>query len=203
MQPVVAQTYKVDSRIDPRQERTRQAVLAAAIELLGEGGLEAATVNAVATRAGVNKTTIYRNWPDGTGFVYESLAELAYAPPNPDLGDLRADLCSLFTGLALAMQRPPWDKLLPSLLASSSHNEHTARFHANLVRGRRDAAVQLIKRDQQRTGEQLSMAPRDLVESIAATIFYRVLMTKETVTKGDVGRLIDRALQEQRPPNNG
>jgi AcrR family transcriptional regulator len=194
MQHMVAQVTELDARLDPRQERTRQAVLTAAAELLGEGGLEAATVNAVAARAGVNKTTIYRNWPDGVGFVFESLAELAYAPPNPDLGDLRSDLCSLFTGLAVAMQQPPWDKLLPSLLAGSSHDERTAMFHADFVRGRRDAAAQLIKRNEQRTGEKFTIGSKDLIESIAAPIFYRVLMTKEVVTKRDISRLVDRAL---------
>ena len=47
----------------PRSERARLAILEAAADLLVEGGLGAATIEAVAARAGVSKVTIYKWWP--------------------------------------------------------------------------------------------------------------------------------------------
>jgi len=47
----------------PRSERARQAILAAAGDLMLSGGLGAATMEAIAARAGVGKATIYKWWP--------------------------------------------------------------------------------------------------------------------------------------------
>ena len=48
---------------DPRVARSRAAVLAATVDLLGELGHAGTTVEAIAERSGVAKTTIYRHWP--------------------------------------------------------------------------------------------------------------------------------------------
>jgi AcrR family transcriptional regulator len=47
----------------PRSEKARQAILAAAGDLMLSGGLGAATMDAIAARAGVGKATIYKWWP--------------------------------------------------------------------------------------------------------------------------------------------
>src|SRR5439155_10144682 len=47
----------------PRSEAARRAILAAAGELMLSGGLAAATMDAIAARAGVSKATIYKWWP--------------------------------------------------------------------------------------------------------------------------------------------
>src|ERR1700749_4964776 len=47
----------------PRSERARLAILAAAGELMLEGGVNAASMEAIAARAGVSKATIYKWWP--------------------------------------------------------------------------------------------------------------------------------------------
>ena len=47
----------------PRSEKARQAILAAAGDLMLSGGLPAATMDAIAARAGVSKATVYKWWP--------------------------------------------------------------------------------------------------------------------------------------------
>ena len=49
----------------PRDPRRREAILLAAMSLIGEVGYDRATVEAIAHRAGVSKPTIYRRWPGG------------------------------------------------------------------------------------------------------------------------------------------
>src|SRR6185312_1951178 len=75
-----------------RNERSRRAVLDAALELLSETGYAALTVEAIAARAGVGKQTIYRWWPGRGAVILDALAEAGPPPPLPDTGDLRADL---------------------------------------------------------------------------------------------------------------
>ena len=48
--------------VTSRSERTEAAILAATRDLLAEGGVRELTVEGVAARSGVAKTTIYRRW---------------------------------------------------------------------------------------------------------------------------------------------
>ncbi|QDP97876.1 TetR/AcrR family transcriptional regulator [Microlunatus elymi] len=79
-----------------RSESSRKAILAATEELCRENGYRKLTIEAIAARAGVGKTTIYRWWPSRGAIVLELLDETATvgtAPPNT--GDLAADLRAL------------------------------------------------------------------------------------------------------------
>src|SRR3954454_17804776 len=81
------------SRPGGRSERVRSSVLAAAQELLAEGGYDALRVEDVASRAGVHKTTVYRRWPtkaDLVMAVVEGRSEERV--PVPDTGSLEDDL---------------------------------------------------------------------------------------------------------------
>ena len=72
---------------DPRLERTRRAVLEAALDLLTEHGYGEVTIEAVAARSGVAKSTIYRHWPGGrTDLVRDAFHELKPPPIAPTDG---------------------------------------------------------------------------------------------------------------------
>src|SRR5215208_5862130 len=78
-----------------RNQRSRQAILSATADLLGEVGYTKLTVEAIAARAGVGKQTIYRWWPDKGALVLDAYLALVGAEQDltvPDSGDLEADL---------------------------------------------------------------------------------------------------------------
>jgi AcrR family transcriptional regulator len=66
---VVAQPLAPRKRPGGRSTRVRRAVFDATLELLADGGLASLSIEAIADRAGVNKTTIYRNWPTKTALL--------------------------------------------------------------------------------------------------------------------------------------
>ncbi|MFI6015598.1 TetR/AcrR family transcriptional regulator [Streptomyces sp. NPDC051243] len=78
-----------EERTDPRQVRSREAMVSAATELLTEGGLEAVTHQAVAARAGVGRATVYRHWPELLGLRLAAL-EAGMPPLSPAPEDVRA-----------------------------------------------------------------------------------------------------------------
>lgn len=55
--------YRPTERTEQRKAEAREAILAAAIDQLAEGGYASATVQAVARRAGVATGTVYRHFP--------------------------------------------------------------------------------------------------------------------------------------------
>lgn len=84
----------------PRSEATHRAILDAAYDILVETGLKSFSIEAVASRAGVARTTIYRRWPDKSLLVNESFLkafqpQLSFTQTESPSDDFRAFLASL------------------------------------------------------------------------------------------------------------
>ncbi|MFJ7213452.1 TetR/AcrR family transcriptional regulator C-terminal ligand-binding domain-containing protein [Amycolatopsis sp. NPDC098790] len=86
-----------------RTARVRRRVLEAAAELIARDGIGGLRYDQVAELAEVNKTSVYRNWPDRTRLVADALATFgADAAPLHDTGDIDADLVDYLEALAAA-----------------------------------------------------------------------------------------------------
>lgn len=112
----------------PRSAEADRAILDAAGTLLAERGLSAMSIEEVAARAGVAKTTIYRRWPskgllalDAFMIMFRSLQ------PPVDSGSLREDLLSALHAWVRAVRTTPAGRLLASLIAEAQHD---AELHA-------------------------------------------------------------------------
>ncbi|MEU1660098.1 MULTISPECIES: TetR/AcrR family transcriptional regulator [Streptomyces] len=75
-----------------RSARVQAAVHQAVIDLAGERAVTQLTIPAVAERAGVNATTIYRRWGTLQALLAEVAALRGSAAPPSSSGDLRTDL---------------------------------------------------------------------------------------------------------------
>ncbi len=80
-------------RKDPRIAETQRLVKEATLDLIADVGFEGTTIELIAERSGVSRTTIYRHWPDPSTLLLE-----AFTPTGPDqelpplTGDFRTDL---------------------------------------------------------------------------------------------------------------
>ena len=100
-----------------RSAKVTAAVHQAVLDLLAEGA--ALTIPLVATRAGVNPTSVYRRW----GCVQDLLAETALVrfgttAEVPDTGSLRGDLHAWATALVAEAARPEELALLRAAVAA-------------------------------------------------------------------------------------
>ncbi|WP_329116469.1 TetR/AcrR family transcriptional regulator [Streptomyces sp. NBC_01465] len=95
----MAETKTPDS--SRRSERSRRAILEAALALVGEVGYNKLTIEAIAARAGVGKQTIYRWWPSKAAVLLDASIALSGDAQEgeryewsgfPDTGDIAADL---------------------------------------------------------------------------------------------------------------
>lgn len=105
-----------------RTARVRRRILEAATELIASDGIGGLRYDQVARLAEVNKTTVYRNWPDRNALVADALATFgADAAPMHDSGDLDADLVDFLEALAVATASPQGRSLL-NVVASAREN---------------------------------------------------------------------------------
>ena len=111
----------------PRSEEADRAILRAATELLAERGLHGLSIEEVASRAGVAKTTIYRRWHSrGTLALDAFLTEFKALQPLPDTGILRDDLLAALRAWVRAVTRTSAGRILAGLIAEAQHDPELA-----------------------------------------------------------------------------
>ncbi len=180
--------------VDPRVVRSRQAVLAATVELLTEVGLAGVTVEAISHRSGVAKTTIYRHWPVASRLIVDAVHELAEPCADPDTGTLRGDLEEILAGLAHTLTSSPMAKVLPSLIDAAARDEDIAALRQEWTRERRSAFDRAFARGRAR-GEIRADADADVIGAMAAgALFYRRLVSHQPLGPSFVAGVVDAIL---------
>jgi AcrR family transcriptional regulator len=160
-----------------------------------EKGLGAATMEAIATRAGVGKATIYRRWANKDDLFYFVAAQVVDVHEPADTGDLRKDLLSvivpqaefLHTGLPVAV-------LMPTFIAEAARDENIRQLLNKLVDDRRAAAVDAFRRARQRGELRRGVDIETIVDMISGAFSYRWLLRGEPVTTAWARKVLDTAL---------
>ena len=100
----------------PRSDQVDQAILHAASSLLVERGLDAMTIEEVAARAGVGKSSIYRRWPSKAHLVHEAVFPTSDATALPNTGSLAGDVREMVSRTAAVLTSPAARAALPGLV---------------------------------------------------------------------------------------
>src|SRR5262249_49741082 len=107
-------------RVRRRSQQSHQAILAATLALLGDGGYRAATIEGIAARAGVGKQTIYRWWPSRAALVMEAYEQRVVGRElKPDTGSLREDVCLLLVHIGRVFETTSAGAIVTSLAAEA------------------------------------------------------------------------------------
>lgn len=102
---------------DPRVQRSRTKLLAAATELLIEAGPRGVTVDAVAERSGVAKSTLYRHWGSVTEMLVDVMRANVPTMSPPDLtSGFETALRTVMREIASSLSSPEWVRIMPSLV---------------------------------------------------------------------------------------
>jgi AcrR family transcriptional regulator len=129
----------------PRREAARGAIVEATLALLAERGFQAATMDAIAARAGVGKNTIYRRWDSKEELIADALHELATEPDVEEHDDLYTRLLAYLHDQERELADPRVGRLLPGLLGELESNpEFAAAWIDRVVRPRRQAIVEVL-----------------------------------------------------------
>jgi len=101
----------------PRSQSAHRAILDAALDLLAADGYERMTIEAVAARAGVGKTTIYRRWTSKENLVLDAMEDLVSDVHPPDTGSVRDDLVELLTQMQRLLASTRASDVFPRMVA--------------------------------------------------------------------------------------
>ena len=136
-----------ETGVDPRIARTRASVLRAATDLLVEGGTNAVTIDAIVTRSGVAKSTIYRHWDTRDDVLLAVIESCAphIEPPDESLS-FEAALRSLLDQLCRTLGDPEWARVLPALAALRNQDHGIARLEQRIEAKQEDALESVLRR---------------------------------------------------------
>jgi AcrR family transcriptional regulator len=179
------------AKIDERVRRSKEAVLLATHQLLSEAGFGGVSVDAVAQRAGVAKTTIYRHWPSRSALLLDACANLGSKPEAPDTGSLKGDLTVLATDIARRLRSERWAAILPSLIDAAERDAEIADLHARLHAERISAFRAAIERAQGRNEMPRGRDAADVTAAILGPLFYRRWFSRETLDERFVRNLVE------------
>lgn len=127
----------------PRSPQLDATLTEATAQLLAEVGYAATTVNAIAARSGVPKSSLYRRWSSKAELIFAAVVHGADITV-PDTGTLEGDLLELAERIFAALDNPPARAALPGLLADLMTDAGVmARFHHYVI-GTQRALVQLV-----------------------------------------------------------
>ncbi|MEU1483999.1 TetR/AcrR family transcriptional regulator [Streptomyces sp. NPDC005752] len=165
-----------------RGTKMRAAVLAATVTELTRTGYAALTVDGVARRAGVHKTTIYRNWKDSDGLVADALVGHFSADiPIPDTGAVESDLRALARSLVATMTTRAGRALLATVLSDAVRIPRLAEVKHALFVDRFRRAEPVVTRAVERGELPAETDPAELLKALAAPIYFRLVFTGEEV----------------------
>lgn len=166
----------------PMASRRQQEIFATTLELLAERGYDGLTVEGVADRVGVNKTTIYRWWPSKAALLADALLEARTLDfPTPDTGSLDGDLAALAAGIAALLTTPPSADVAVAALAASVRRPELAdvaqRFFADRLARERPVFDRAVAR-----GElPADVDPMTVMDMIAGAIWLRAVFRRQPV----------------------
>jgi AcrR family transcriptional regulator len=182
---------------DPRVRRSRAAILEAALDELAERGYGAFTMDGVATRAGVARSTVYRLWRERTSLVADAMESLNVQPPAPsgaEPADPRERIRELLLHLAHAMSDSRMSACLPAIIDGAERDPALRELHHGYAARRRSALVAALARarDAGAVGEHVD--PEQASLALAGAVFYRRLMTDRPLGTDEVDVLMESVL---------
>ena len=179
--------------VRPRSIKVHEAAVDATRALLREGGLPAATIDAIAARSGVSKATLYKHWPSRTAVAAEAFGrDMADAVPLPDTGTTEGDLVEQVR-LVSRFYASPEGTVFSQLLAASVTDEGgAAYFRAWFLAGRRMAVARLWERGVERGDVRADVDVDTATDLLFGPLVFR-LMTGHLPLTDDAAEAVARA----------
>jgi len=169
-----------------RTARTAAAVLAAAIEELSVRDYADISVESIAARAGVHKTTVYRRWGSKVEIIRQALVGAASEHIQvPDTGSVDSDLLLLARAVQAVLSAPQGAAILTGLIVGGLASAELAGVMRQYWAVRLEVISVIVDRAVSRGELPAGTNPAALMRTLAAPLFYQLLVARAAVTEAD------------------
>jgi AcrR family transcriptional regulator len=166
----------------PRSDAARQAALDATVEVLLDAGVDGVTLEEVASRSGVARSTLYRHFGSKEELVALAARRCVIEYPTPDTGSLEGDLRCIFRRLAEDEEAQRIPDLLPMLLDAANRDpEMEALLRAHLAERRRPLRT-VLELAQHRGEISPALDLDDAVSIIVGPFTHRRMFDRRAIT---------------------
>ncbi len=160
----------------PRRRSTDDAITRAALDLLAERGFQAATIEAIALRAGVGRNTIYRRWRSKEELIADALRELTTDFDLWRADDLYSLLLNWLRDFSRTFSDPLLGRLLAGVLGELHRNPVFADVYAErVVRPRRDALHRRLREAQDAGELRADVDVEQVADLLGGALLLRLL----------------------------
>ncbi|MEG4942827.1 TetR/AcrR family transcriptional regulator [Microcoleus sp. F4-D5] len=160
----------------PRSAQSHQAILQAALELLAEVGFAAMSMDAIAARAGVGKTTIYRRYASKEELVADAIESIREEIVIPDTGNLQSDIDTLIQNAAQITLNPIGRQTVAMIISSASSNPQFAQIYwTKYLQPRRKAFAVVLERAKARKEIQADLDSDLIFDTMSGIMLYALI----------------------------
>lgn len=185
----------------PRSTEAELAILQATRELLVEGGVRGLTIEKVAARTGVAKTTIYRRWRDKDELALAVVLDMVEQVVRlPELGNTRAELRAFVEAAVEVLGSTLMGRVMQGLVSDLATDPDLARAFRERVVSVRDAEVaRLVERGIARGDLRPRTDPQTVHDLLIGPVYYRLLLTGQPLDRAFARRTVDAVLRAFAP----
>jgi AcrR family transcriptional regulator len=160
----------------PRSETARQAILAAAGDLMLSGGMAAATMDAIAARAGVSKATIYKWWPSRGAVALDGfLDRVAGTLAIPEGATAREALTWQIAALIRLFRDTAAGPLMQALVAQAQTDPDIARsLRERWLAPRRAVSMDILRSGIERGEIRPDLDYEAVMDELFAPVYHRL-----------------------------
>ncbi len=175
-----------------RAARVRADVLKAATAVLEDVGYDQMTIEDVAARAGVHKTTVYRRWPTKAELVADAVsAHSAEVVPVPDSGSLLHDLQAFAREIVANIGSEGGARRSRSLVAAAATSDELAATMHMFWHERLANSATIVERAIERGELAPDSDPNLIIETLIGPLWVRLLLTGEPIDEDLADRVAE------------
>ncbi|TFB92995.1 TetR/AcrR family transcriptional regulator [Cryobacterium sp. MDB2-10] len=164
----------------PRSESVRRSILEAARDLIAERGYQQLSFQAIATRSGCGRQTIYRWWASKALIVADLVLEGQLTLPQqpvPDTGSLDVDLTEWLERITASLRDPAVAALTRALISAASDDQgHAQLLYAMTTGPYHQGLVDRLARGQSLGQLREAADPAALADALIGTVLFRTLI---------------------------
>jgi AcrR family transcriptional regulator len=176
---------------------TSGAILRTAMEVIAERGVHGLTVEGVAARCGVAKTTIYRRWRSKEALALAALVGMVDQQPERPrgLGDTRAELVAFVLRLITALGSTLVGRVIHGLVSDLASDPQLARAFREQVVARRAAELDcILERGVERCEVRPDARTEIAMDLLLGPVYYRLLLSGMPLTREFAEGVVDAFL---------